>query len=94
MKESLRAIALSAMIFFLLSISGCAPGGLLLTDSSNMTPEQMEAYQKLGYDAIRCATVQGPPGGGTVTSVTIPKNRKALVKFVGCLPQSVEVGGD
>ena len=93
MRDFLRAIALSAMLVFLLAfVVGCVPGGLLMTDSSNMTPEQMDAYQRLGYDAIRCPTVQGPPGGGTVTSVTVPKERKAVVKFVGCQVQSIEVG--
>lgn len=90
----MKAIFKAAGIVLLLSFTwGCVPGGLLLTDASNMTPEQMAGYEKLGYDAIRCATISGgPPVGGIVTSVTIPKNRQALVKFVGCQVQTIEVG--
>lgn len=77
-----------------LMIAGCVPGGFFMHDPSGMTPEQLEKYKALGYEAIRCVTVKGPPPGGTVTSVTIPKNRTATVKFVGCDVQTVEVGGE
>lgn len=82
--------AVSIGLMFLLS--GCVPGGFFMHDPSGLSPEQLEKYKALGYDAIRCVTVKGPPPGGTVTSVTIPKNRKAVVKFVGCDVQTVDVG--
>ena len=80
------------LFILLFLLSGCVPGGFFMHDPSSMTPEQLEKYKALGYDAIRCLTVKGPPPGGTVTSVTVPKDRKVLVKFVGCEVQTVEVG--
>lgn len=87
-------MAVAGVLALLLSISGCVPGGFFMADPASMSTEQLEAYKGLGYDAIRCATVQGgPPVGGVVTSVTIPKDRPATVKFIGCQVQSIEVGG-
>jgi len=71
---------------------GCVPGSWVMHDPAELTPEQLEAMKALGYDAVRCATVKGPPPGGTVSSVTIPKDRPSFVKFIGCEVQSVEVG--
>lgn len=82
-----------AVLLVAFALSGCVPGGMLMHDPSEMTPEQLEKYKALGYDSVRCATVSGgPPVGGTVTSVTIPKDRPAIVKFLGCNVQSIEVG--
>ena len=82
----------SVLILLTLLLEACVPGGLFMHDPSTMTPEQLEKYKALGYDAIRCATVYGPPPGGKVTSVTIPKTRAATVKMLGCDVQSIEVG--
>lgn len=90
----MKTILYAVGIALLLSIAGCVPGGLFMADPATMTPEQLTQYKEMGYDAIRCATVSGgPPVGGTVTSVTIPKDRPATVRFVGCTVQSIEVGG-
>ena len=80
------------LFILLFLLSGCVPGGLFMHDPSAMSPEQLEKYKALGYDAIRCLTVYGPPPGGKVTSVTIPKTRNATVKMLGCDVQSIEVG--
>jgi len=84
------ALALAALMF----VYGCVPGGFFMADPATMTPEQMKEFKEMGYDAVRCATVTGgPPVGGTVTSVTVPKDRPVIVKFIGCQVQSIEVGG-
>lgn len=79
------------LLIFLL-MGGCGPGGLFLPNIKDYTPEQLEAYKDLGYDAIRCATVKGPPPSGTVTTVTVPKNRKVWVRMFGCDVHSIAVG--
>jgi len=85
---------LALMLAALMVLNGCVPGGMFMADPATMSPEQMKEFKALGYDAIRCATVTGgPPVGGTVTSVTVPKDRTVTVKFIGCQVQSIEVGG-
>lgn len=89
----MRLLIDAAGLALLLSLTvGCVPGSMVMADPASLSPEQMEAMKALGYDAVRCATVKGPPPGGTVSSVTIPKDRPAIVKFVGCEVQSIEVG--
>jgi len=84
---------LALMLAALMILNGCVPGGFFMADPATMTPEQMKEFKEMGYDAVRCATVTGgPPVGGTVTSVTIPKHRTAIVKFIGCQVQSIEIG--
>lgn len=89
MKNSL-AIALSAALLLTSACTG--PGGLFLPNIKDYTPEQLKEYKDLGYDAIRCATVKGPPPSGNVTTITIPKERPAKVTFIGCDVHSIDVG--
>lgn len=81
------------IILLVLLLSGCAPGGLLVGDMSKYSPEQMKELKALGYDAIRCATISGgPPISARVTTITIPKDRKAMVKLgADCASQGIEL---
>jgi hypothetical protein len=74
-------------------LTGCGPGGLFLPNIKDYTPEQLESFKDLGYDAVRCANVKGPPPSGNVSTVTIPKGRNAKVVFTGCDVHSIEITG-
>ena len=74
-------------------LTGCGPGGLFLPNIKDYTPEQLDALKELGWDAVRCANVKGPPPSGNVSTVTIPKGRNAKVVFTGCDVHSIEITG-
>ena len=88
----MKQILLALMLALLLLSASCGPGGLFLPNIKDYTPEQLEVYKDLGYDAVRCANVKGPPPSGNVTTVTIPKERVAKLTFMGCDVHSIEVG--
>lgn len=76
------------IVIVMLSLSGCS--GLLihqsLTKSDNLTPEQIEAYAKVGAKVSSCFTLAGPPPAGSLVLVTIPKESKADIRFgPGCV---------
>lgn len=70
----------------LLSIIGCS--GILLhraPDPGDLTPEQIEAYNKVGSKVYSCFQIAGPPPAGGSTIVTVPKETQGTVKFLpGC----------
>ena len=75
------------------TLTACAgPGGIFLPNIKDYTSEQLHEFKDLGYDAVRCASVKGPPPSGNVTTVTIPKERPAKIHFNGCDVHSIEVG--
>lgn len=84
---SLKPVAIAAGLALLLSVSGCS--GLLihqsLTKGDVLTPEQIAAYEKVGSKAFSCFTIAGPPPGGNLVLMTVPKDAAANVKFgPGC----------
>lgn len=80
-------------IIFLL-LTSCASAGIITPALKDYTPEQLEQLKDLGWDAVRCGTLSGPPPYGTVSTITIPKNRKVKVEFAGCTVKSIEVGDE
>lgn len=59
-------------------LSGCS--GILLhhamdPQSSLLTPEQIDAYDKVGSDVYTCFQVGGPPPIGQVVLLTWPKTK-------------------
>lgn len=60
----------------LLSLDGCA--GILLTTAMNhpediLPPEQIRAYNEVGYNVYGCITIGGPPPAGNALFIIVPK---------------------
>jgi hypothetical protein len=80
----MKPFALALFLALLLSASGCS--GLLIHQAMNpkdaaLTPEQIEAYSKVGADVWSCLNVAGPPPAGSLVMITAPKTAKANIVF-------------
>lgn len=56
-------------------LSGCTSMliGNALNQGKDLTPEQIEAYNKVGSRVFSCLTVKGPPPAGATVIITVPK---------------------
>lgn len=83
-------VAIIKMLFFFFLLSGCS--GILihqaLDKDATLTPEQIEAYAKVGSKAFSCFQLSGPPPIGSTVLITIPNDAPGSVKFgPGCAVQ-------
>jgi len=75
------------IVFLLLTICALLPGCTLrlidnaLDHGESLTPEQIEAYNKVGSKVFSCLTIKGPPAGGVTVIITVPKESVYLPKF-------------
>lgn len=72
--ENLIIIALILVATALLP--GCTSMliGNALNQGKDLTPEQIEAYNKVGSRVFSCLTVKGPPPAGATVIITVPKD--------------------
>ena len=72
-------------LLLVLALSGCQAMGLMPTQPTDLTPEQIKAYSDAGLKVYKCFTLAGPPPAGGVGAVLLPKEDPATVKFLpGC----------
>lgn len=66
-----------------LSATGCTSMliGNALNQGKDLTPEQIEAYNKVGSKVFSCLTVKGPPPAGATVVITTPKDSVYAPKF-------------
>jgi len=62
-----------------LFLSGCVLTSLVRPDPP--TPEQIAAWNEIGYDVYTCFNVSGPPPTGGFTILVFPKDEKPEVSF-------------
>ena len=74
-------IKIATIIFLMALLVGCVPGSWVMHDPAELTPEQLEAMKGLGYDAVRCATVKGPPADSVTVDPWAPKPSERLVRL-------------
>ena len=84
------AILKAILIFGFLLLGGCT--GVLLQGAmnkgDNLTPEQIEAYNKVGGKVYSCFQIAGPPPAGGTTILVVPKEAPVTVKFLpNCMLQ-------
>jgi hypothetical protein len=80
----MKPFLLALLILLLTAATGCS--GLLIHQAMNprdsaLTPEQIEAYNKVGADVWSCLNVAGPPPAGSLVMITAPKGSKANIVF-------------
>lgn len=74
--------------------SGCIAGLANFSRPDNLTPEQIEAYNKGGFDVYGCFQVAGPPPAGGMTYIIAPKGSKPSVRFgLNCQPIDASISG-
>ena len=77
-------VMVTALVLFLSLTSGCS--GFLIHQALNpkdaqLTPEQIDAYAKVGADVWSCTVIGGPPPLGSMIFITAPKTAKMSVQF-------------
>jgi len=67
----------------ILALSGCTSMliGNALNQGKDLTPEQLDAYNKIGSKVFSCLSVKGPPPAGATVFIIVPKDSNAVVKF-------------
>lgn len=73
----------AVLLALLLSANGCT--GMLIGNALNqgrdLTPEQIDAYNKVGSSVYGCLLVSGPPPSGATMFIIVPKGSTSPVKF-------------
>jgi hypothetical protein len=71
---------LAILVFFL---SGCSSilMGSSINHGANLTPEQIEAYGKVGSAVYTCFQIGGPPPAGNTMVILIPKDKTMAFIF-------------
>ena len=62
--------------------SGCS--GILIHQAmqqKDLSPEQIEAYSKVGHKVFSCFQIAGPPPNGASSAVVIPQSSGQQVRF-------------
>lgn len=70
------------LLAILLSATSCS--GLLIhqaLEQKDLTPEQIEAYRKVGSKVHSCLQIAGPPPAGSSSIVLLPQSSNQIVKF-------------
>lgn len=64
-------------------LSGCTSMliGNALNQGKDLTPEQIEAYNKVGSRVFSCLSVKGPAPSGATVIITVPKDSQFSPKF-------------
>lgn len=72
-----------ALLLLLFSVPGCAFTLLknAMDKNENLSPEQIEAYSKIGLDVYACFEVGGPPPMGNVVFMLWPKTKELKASF-------------
>lgn len=73
----IRSLVAAVLLAVLLSVSGCAANLIskALENGQALTPEQVEAYNKVGLDTYSCLKISGPPPSGVVVIITVPRTQ-------------------
>jgi len=85
-REWIELLIVACLALFL-SLTGCT--GMLIGNAlgqgQNLTPEQVEAYNKLGQKVYGCFMVVGPPPSGATMWIVVPKDAIVNPRFAdGC----------
>lgn len=81
--QRVRIWGLALAIALLCSVSGCA--GVLLQGVDNkasLTPEQIDAYNRVGSAVYGCFQLGGPPPAGNTTWIVMPKTATTNLTFM------------
>ena len=64
-------------------LSGCT--SMLIGNSfqqgQDLTPEEIRAYNEIGFDFHSCMSFAGPPPSGNYVKILTPKARNVTIKF-------------
>jgi len=82
-REWIENLIIAAVLVLFLSLVGCTSMliGNALGQGQNLTPEQVEAYNKLGQKVYGCFVVVGPPPSGATMWIVLPKDAQMNFKF-------------
>lgn len=82
-----RNLILGVAIISVMALSGCTSMliGNALNQGQELTPDEIRAYNEIGFDVHSCVSVIGPPPSGSYIKILTPKARNTAVKFgVNC----------
>lgn len=80
MRNGIFTVLAACFIGAMLAFSGCA-AQLTPQQAQGMTPDQIEAYQKMGQKVIACAQAGGPPPIGAGSFLIVPATATGAVVF-------------
>lgn len=80
--KPVRKLLTSYSVLLILLLTGCAFNLLRrVTAPEDLTPAQIEAYNKVGLDVYACFQLSGPPPVGATTLILWPKDRAMSERF-------------
>jgi len=76
-------LLLAALLIIVAFLPGCTSMllGNAFDHGQEPTPEEIKAYNEIGFDLHSCLSVSGPPAGGNYVKILTPKARNVTVKF-------------
>lgn len=77
----MRYFIAAFLLGLMLSVNGCATMLLQGQGAANLTPEQIDAYSKIGQDVYWCFQIGGPPPVGNTTLLIMPKTVKPKISY-------------
>lgn len=86
----MRTLLEATAIALMLALTGCTSVlmGNALQQGRDLTPEQVEAYNKVGSAVYGCVSFAGPPPAGGTTWIILPKGTNTPIKFLpNCMVQ-------
>lgn len=78
-----RNLLLAVALLTILALTGCT--GMLIGNAlgqgQNLTPEQVDTYNRIGSKVYGCFVVSGPPPSGATMWIVVPKDATVTAKF-------------